>query len=95
MVQVEKQNFSYNLIKICGITNIYSFVISVVKYYRVLFFQSLIRYFLHLYFKCYPESPLYTTPSLLPYLATPSSWPWHTPVLGHIKFARPRGFSSQ
>ena len=38
----------------------------------------------------------YTLPStLLPYLPTPTSWPWHSPVLGHIKFARPRGLSSQ
>ena len=24
-----------------------------------------------------------------------SSWTWHSPVLRHIKFTRPRGFSSQ
>jgi hypothetical protein len=46
-------------------------------------------------FKCYPESPLYPPPALLPYLPTPASWPWHSPVLGHIKFAIPRGFFSQ
>ena len=34
-------------------------------------------------------------PSLLPYLPTSTSWPWHSPVLGHIKFAIPRGLSSQ
>jgi hypothetical protein len=28
--------------------------------------------------------------SLLPNPHTPSSWPWHSPVLGHIIFARPR-----
>jgi hypothetical protein len=55
-----------------------------------------IRYFLHLHFKCYPKSSLYPPPSaLLPYPPTPTSWPWHSPVLGHIKFARPRGLSSQ
>jgi hypothetical protein len=51
------------------------------------------RYFLHLHFKCFPESPLY--PSLLPYPPTPTSWPWCSPVLGHIMFARPRCLSSQ
>ena len=39
------------------------------------------------------KSPLF--PSLLPYPPTPASWPWHSPVLGHIKFAIPRGLSSQ
>jgi hypothetical protein len=57
--------------------------------------QIFIRYFLHLHFKCYPESPLYPHPTLLPYPPTPTSWPWHSPVLGHIKIARPRGLSSQ
>ena len=59
------------------------------------FFQFFIRYFLHLHFKCYPESPLYPPPALLPYPPTPTSWPWHSPVLGHIKFARPRGLSDR
>ena len=43
----------------------------------------LIRYFLYLHFKCYPESSLYTRPTLLPYPPTPASWPWCSPVLGH------------
>jgi hypothetical protein len=30
-------------------------------------------------------------PALLLYPPTPASWPWHSPVLGHIKFAIPRG----
>jgi hypothetical protein len=50
----------------------------------------LIRYFLHLQFKCYPESPLYPSPALLPNRPTPASWPWHSPVLGHMIFARPK-----
>jgi hypothetical protein len=54
------------------------------------FFLFLIRYFLHLHFKCYPESPLYPPPTLLPNPPTPTSWLWHFPVLGHIIFARPR-----
>jgi hypothetical protein len=57
----------------------------------VTYFFFLIRYFLHLHFQCYPKSPPYTPP--LPYPPTPTSWPWHSPVLGHIKFAWPMGFS--
>jgi hypothetical protein len=49
-----------------------------------------IRYFLHLHFKCYPQSPLYTFPALLPNPPTPASWSWHSPVLGHMIFARSR-----
>jgi hypothetical protein len=55
----------------------------------------LIRYFLHLHFRCYPKSPPYPPPPPLPYPPTPTSWPWHSPVLRHIKFARPRGLSFQ
>jgi hypothetical protein len=66
----------------------HSYSISVSFFF---FFYIFIRYFLHLNFKCYPTSPLYTSPALLPYLLTPTSWPWRSPVLGHIKFARPRG----
>jgi hypothetical protein len=29
----------------------------------------------------------------LPYPPTPTSWPWYSPVLRHIKFARPMGLS--
>jgi hypothetical protein len=28
-------------------------------------------------------------PALLPNPPTPASWPWHSPVLGHMIFARP------
>ena len=59
------------------------------------YFFFLVRYFLYLHFRCYPKSSLYPPPALLPYPLTPTSWPWHSPVLGHIKFARPRGLSSQ
>jgi hypothetical protein len=31
----------------------------------------------------------HTLPSPLPYPPTPTFWPWHFPVLGHIKFASP------
>jgi hypothetical protein len=38
------------------------------------------------------KSPLYRTSSLLPNSLTPASWPWHSPVLGHIIFTRPRAY---
>jgi hypothetical protein len=64
--------------------------------YFFLFFPHFsIRYFLHLHFKCYPKSSLYPSPTLIPFPLTPTSWPWRSPVLGHIKFARPRCLSSQ
>jgi hypothetical protein len=37
------------------------------------------------------KSPIPSCP--LPYPLTPTSWPWHSPVLRYIKFARPRGLS--
>ena len=64
-------------------------------FFLLSFFLFFIRYFLHIHFKCYPESSLYPPPTLLPYPPTPASWPWHFPVLGHIKFAIQRGLSSQ
>jgi hypothetical protein len=47
------------------------------------------RHFLYLHFKCYPESSLNPPPTLLSYPPTPTSWPWRSPILGHIKFAIP------
>jgi hypothetical protein len=34
-----------------------------------------------------------TLPRPLPYPPTPTSWPWLSPVLRHIKFAQPMGLS--
>jgi hypothetical protein len=58
-------------------------------------FSFFIICFLYLHFKYYSESSLYLPHAPLPYPLTPNSWPWHSPILGHIKFARPRGLSSQ
>jgi hypothetical protein len=52
-------------------------------------FSFSIRYFFYLHFKCYSESSLYPRCTLLPYPPTPTSWPWRSPVLGHIKFTVP------
>jgi hypothetical protein len=40
------------------------------------------------------KSPTPFTPQL-PYPPIPIFWPWHSPVLGHIKFAWPMGLSFQ
>jgi hypothetical protein len=39
--------------------------------------------------------PKVPPPLPLPYPPIPTSWPWHSPVLRHIKFAIPRGLSFQ
>ena len=72
------------------------FFLSVHMYLLDIFFNLSIRYFLHLQFKpIYPQSPLYPPPTLLSNPPTPASWPWYSPVLGHIIFVRPRASSSQ
>jgi hypothetical protein len=58
-------------------------------FYSQIFFYF-IRYFLHLHFKCYLKSPLYPPRTLLSNPQTPTSWPWHSPVLRHIIFTRPK-----
>jgi hypothetical protein len=40
------------------------------------------------------KSPI-PSPPPPPYPPTPTSWPWCSPVLGHIKFASPMGLSYQ
>jgi hypothetical protein len=37
-----------------------------------------------------PKPPIPSAPTLLPNPPTPASWPQHSPILGHIIFARPR-----
>ena len=55
-----------------------------------IFFNFLLDIFFIYISNAIPKVP-YTLPApLLPYPPTPTSWPWHSPVLGHIKFARPR-----
>jgi hypothetical protein len=56
----------------------------------VLSFFFLLDFFLHTQFKCYPKSPLNPLTALLSNPPTPTSWPWYSPVLGHIIFTRPR-----
>jgi hypothetical protein len=42
-----------------------------------------------------PKVPYSLPPHQFSYPLTPTSWPWFSPVLGHIKFATRRGLSSQ
>jgi hypothetical protein len=51
------------------------------------FWFFLIGYLFHLHFQCYLKSPPHAPPP------TPTSWPWHSPVLRHIEFVRPMGLS--
>ena len=84
---------TYNMYKTTFVTAHFCLFLFSAGLQLILFFSIFIRYFLHLYFKCYPESSLYPPPALLPYPPTPNSWPWCSPVLGHVKFAIPRGLS--
>jgi hypothetical protein len=67
----------------CPLSTLTLFVVVVVV-------VVVVRYFLHLHFKCYPEIPLYTPTAWLPNPHMPTFWPWHSPVLEHIIFARTR-----
>ena len=68
-------------------------IISLGMSFFSLFFPLIffITYFPQLHFQCYPKSLLH--PPRLPCPPTSPFWPWHSPVLGHIKFARPMGLS--
>jgi hypothetical protein len=49
-----------------------------------IFFQK--QFLLDIYITdAIPKVPC-TPPALLPYPPIPTSWPWRSPVLGHIKF---------
>jgi hypothetical protein len=64
------------------------------QFFSLLFLKfTFIRYFLHLHFQYYPKSPPY--PPQLLYPPTPTSWPWCSTVLRHIKFARTMRLSFQ
>jgi hypothetical protein len=62
--------------------------------YRILFLFLLDIFFIYIS-NAITKVPYTLPPDLLPYPLTPTSWPWHYPVLEHIKFARPKGLSSQ
>jgi hypothetical protein len=68
-------NLRNSLREFCVSTLRFSTCLPMFSYISILVF---IRYFLHLHFKCYPESPLYPSPALIPNPPTPASWPWHS-----------------
>ena len=82
---------------------VYFFLIEALKFYEVPFGDS--RFFSFLLFFFWIFSPFtfqmlsqkfpIPTPALLSYTLTPTSWPWLSPVLEHIKFAKPSVLSSQ
>jgi hypothetical protein len=55
---------------------------------------SLLRIFLNYISNAVPKVP-HTPPPSRPCPPIPTFWPWHYPVLGHIKFACPMGLSFQ
>jgi hypothetical protein len=60
------------------------------------FFKQILLDIFFIYIsKAIPKVPYTLPPVMIPYPSTPASWPWRSSVLGHIKFARPRGLSSQ
>jgi hypothetical protein len=66
--------------------------------WTIFFFSNFllgIYFYIHLHFIFYPKSPLYPPHPCSPPHPLPLLGPGVFPVLGHIKFARPRGLSSQ
>jgi hypothetical protein len=54
------------------------------------FFSFLLDTFFFYISNAIPKVPYNPLPALLPNPPTPASWPWHSPVLGHMIFLRPR-----
>jgi hypothetical protein len=61
---------------------------------QILFFSNFLNYvFISFTFQMLSQKSPIPSPLPLPYSPTPTSWPCRSPVLGHIKFARPMGLS--
>ena len=68
---------------------------KLLQVYFLIFFYKIFSLYKFQISNAIPKVP-YTLPSALcPYPTTPTSWPWNSPVQGNIKFAIPRGLSSQ
>jgi hypothetical protein len=64
----------------------------------ILYLLSFFKYFLLRIFLNYISNAIPTVPHTLPplpYPPIPIFWPWHSPVLGNIKFVCPMGLSFQ
>jgi hypothetical protein len=59
------------------------------SFLKILFYFLLGIYFIYIS-NAIPKFP-HTLPYPLPHPPTPTSWPWRSPVLRQIKFARPMG----
>ena len=59
-----------------------------------LFYYILLDIFFIYISNAIPKVPYTLLPTLLPNPPTPTSWLWHSPVLGHMVFARPRASPS-
>jgi hypothetical protein len=72
----------------------YANICTLINYYPHSFLQKPDIFFLLDIFFIYISNAIlkvtYTPPTLLPNLSNPASCPWHSLVLGHIIFARPR-----
>jgi hypothetical protein len=63
--------------------------------FKLCLFYFLISFFwLGIYF-IYISNAIPKDPHTLPHPPTPTSWPWHSPVLRHIKYAQRMGLSFQ
>jgi hypothetical protein len=87
------KNFSYSLNE-WNLQFYLSFILFYYIFSIILFFIFFITYFPQLHFQCYPKSSPCPPPPL-PYPPIPTFWPWHSPVLGYIKFVCPIGLSFQ
>jgi hypothetical protein len=63
---------------------------TILVWVNFIFFNILLGIFLIYISNATPKVP-HTLHHPLPYPPTPTFWPWHSPVLEHIKFASPMG----
>ena len=70
-------DFLYQWLSTCGLHPLW-------RLDNLFFFLNLLRIFLNYISNAIPKVPHILPP--LPYPPTPTSWPWRSPVLGHITF---------
>jgi hypothetical protein len=74
---------------VCLFVCLFYFLSQRIYLVSFILFYFFIRYLFHLHFHI-PKVP-HTLSHPLPHPPTLTSWLWHSPVLMHIKFARPMG----
>jgi hypothetical protein len=70
------------------------FLVFKIKEKYTFFLKNLLRIFLNDISNAIPKVP-HTLPPHFPTHPFSFFWPWHSPVLGHIKFVCPMGLSFQ